>query len=246
MLPLAVYGYFQNGSSIAYICRVANNKPAGQPARRALPAADRALGLPAVVTSIDPDADITVVVETTDQGNDESEGPAPFTITIVENGQPVETFPNLTLSAGDRNATKVINATSTKVKIDIQLDKGADLSAMLDVMKPGSYALEKAPPAPGTEVTTVFMRGAYDPKTNAVAIPYYGTTPMYVVENVAPGTAYIDFLNAAITPAAGEVSSIRPIITRVGHLMRDAKFTGSKYRPTSMVFLFGSAPQPRQ
>ena len=148
MLPLAVYGYFQNGGSIAYICRVANNKPAGQPARRALPAADRALGLPAVVTSVEPDADITVVVETVDQGDSEGDGPAPFTLTIVEGGQAVETFPNLTLDAGDRNAAKVVNATSTKVKVDIQLEKGADLSAMLDVMKPGSYALEKAPPVP--------------------------------------------------------------------------------------------------
>jgi hypothetical protein len=69
-------------------------------------------------------------------------------------------------------------------------------------------ALEKAPPPPGTEVTTVFMRGAYDPKTNAVAIPYYGSTPMFVVENVAPGTAYIDFLNSAITPVGVQTQAV--------------------------------------
>jgi uncharacterized protein len=149
MLPLAVYGYFQNGGSIAYICRVANSKPAGEPARRALPAADRALGLPAVVTSIEPDADITVVVESADPGDDTAtDGPAPFTITIVEGGQAVETFPNLTLDGGDRNAAKVVNATSTKVKIAIDLDKGVDLSSMIDVMKPGAYPLEKLPPVP--------------------------------------------------------------------------------------------------
>ncbi|MDB5096751.1 MAG: hypothetical protein JWM80_1172 [Cyanobacteria bacterium RYN_339] len=76
-------------------------------------------------------------------------------------------------------------------------------------------ALEKAPPPPGTEVTTVFMRGAYDAKTNAVAIPYYGTTPMFVVENVAPGTAYIDFLNAAITPVGVQTQAVPnfPLLT---------------------------------
>jgi uncharacterized protein len=151
MLPLSVYGYFQNGGSIAYICRVANNKPAGQPAQRALPAADRALGLPAKVTSIAPDADITIVVETADTGAAPADGkgetgPAPFSITVVENGQAVESFSNLTLGAGDRNAAKVVNATSTKVKIDVQLDKGVDLSSQIELMKPGSYQLEKAAP----------------------------------------------------------------------------------------------------
>jgi phage tail sheath protein FI len=147
MLPLAVYGYFQNGGSIAYICRVANNKPAGEPARLALPAADRALGMPLAITSAEPDANITVVVETEDQADD-AEGPAPFKLVIVEDGEAVESFPNLTLGDGDRNAAKVVNATSTKVKIAIELDKGADLSSMLEVLKPGAYALEKAAPVP--------------------------------------------------------------------------------------------------
>jgi len=151
MLPLAVYGYFQNGGSIAYICRVANNKPAGKPAQAALPAADRTLGLPATVTSLEPDADITVLIETSDLGDADdaaSEGPAPFNLTVVEAGQTVESFPNLTLGAGDRNAATVVNATSTKIKIDIDLDDAVDLSSMIDVMKPGAYALEKAAPVP--------------------------------------------------------------------------------------------------
>ena len=145
MMPLSVYGYFQNGGSIAYICRVPNNKPAGVPAQRALPAADRALGLPVVVTSIEPDADITISVEPYDAGED-AEGPTPFTINVVEHGAVVESFENLTLDSGDRNAAKVVNATSTKVKVDVKLEKGVDLSAMLDVLKPGAYPLEKAAP----------------------------------------------------------------------------------------------------
>ena len=62
MLPLSVYGYFANGGSIAYICRVPNTEPAGAPATLALPASDRALGLPVKIESIEPDADIAVSV----------------------------------------------------------------------------------------------------------------------------------------------------------------------------------------
>ena len=147
MLPLSVYGYFQNGGSIAYICRVPNTEPAGEPAQRALPAADRALGLPMTVTSIEPDADITVVVESQDQGDDaDAAGPNPFTLTIVENGEEVESYPNLTFGSGPQNAATVVNGTSTRVKVDLGIDAKTDLSSMLDVLKPGAYPLEKAAP----------------------------------------------------------------------------------------------------
>jgi hypothetical protein len=148
VLPLSVYGYFQNGGAIAYVCRVPNNKPAGVSATRALPAADRALGLPLVVTSIEPDADITVSVEAFDGGADAADGPAPFTINLVERGEVVESFPNLTLDGGERNAATVMNATSKRVKVEVKLDKKADLSSLLDVLKPGLYPMEKAAPIP--------------------------------------------------------------------------------------------------
>jgi phage tail sheath protein FI len=148
MLPLAVYGYFQNGGSIAYICRVPNTKPAGEPAARALPAADRALGLPMVVESVEPDADITLRVTTDDAAGSEDDGPAPFSITVLEGGRAVESFDNLTLAPGDRNAASVINATSTRVKVTIDLDKGVDITSQLELLKPGNYPLEKAAPVP--------------------------------------------------------------------------------------------------
>src|SRR6478736_4637787 len=76
MLPISVYGYFQNGGAIAYICRVPNTEPAGEPATLALPAADRALGLPVAVESLEPDANITLNVFTDDAGDDDTDGPA--------------------------------------------------------------------------------------------------------------------------------------------------------------------------
>lgn len=146
MLPLSVYGYFQNGGNLAYIVRVPNSEPAGKPATLALPAADRALGLPLHVESIEPDADIAVAVAT-DEADPDGEGPATFTITIEEGGVPVETFPGLSLG-GDRDAATVMNATSTKVKVEVRLADDVDLSTQLELLKPGLFELEKAPRTP--------------------------------------------------------------------------------------------------
>ncbi len=78
MLPIAVRGYFDNGGTIAYIVRIPNTTPSGQPSQLALPAADRALGAPLDVTSIEPDARISVVVTSSDVGPDH-DGPTPST-----------------------------------------------------------------------------------------------------------------------------------------------------------------------
>jgi phage tail sheath protein FI len=149
MLPLSVYGYFQNGGSIAYIVRIPNTAPAGEPAQAALPAADRALGNPVSVTSVEPDADLTIAIEPVDSGGaDDGDEPAPFTLTVMEGGTAVESFPDLTVTPGDRNVETVVNAASTKIKVKVDLQKGTDLSGIIDVLKPGSYPLVPAAPVP--------------------------------------------------------------------------------------------------
>ena len=137
MLPLSVYGYFQNGGSIAYIVRIPNTAPAGQPATAELPSTDRALGHPLAITSVEPDAPLSIAIDPVDSGDDDSDGPAAFTLTVLEKGLPVEQFPDLTITPGDQNVEKVVNATSTKVKVKVHLDKGVDLSSLVDVLKPG-------------------------------------------------------------------------------------------------------------
>jgi uncharacterized protein len=148
VLPLAVYGYFANGGSIAYVCRVPNTEPAGKPATRALPAADRALGQPLVVESIEPDANLAIQIATDDSGDTTAEGPSSFTLTVLLGDEPVESYPKLDFGAGDTNVKTVINKTSTRIKVDIALDKAADLSGQLEVLKPGLYPLERAAPLP--------------------------------------------------------------------------------------------------
>jgi phage tail sheath protein FI len=147
VLPLSVYGYFANGGSIAYIVRIPNSEPSGKPARAELPAPDRALGLPIAVESLEPDADISIVVETNDGGGSDDE-PNPFNITVRSGGHDVESFENLTLGKGDRNVADVINKTSTKVKVEVLIDEATDLSGQIEVLRPGTYALAKAAPTP--------------------------------------------------------------------------------------------------
>jgi phage tail sheath protein FI len=161
MLPLSVYGYFQNGGTVAYISRVPHQAPSGKPATKALPAADRVLGEPVMVESQQPDADITIVVRSDEpETSGDAKGakaaddsPSPFRLTVVAGGKEVETFPNLTLDTVE----KVVNAAppaeegkpggSKYVKVKLgTVDKKADFTKMIDVMKPGTFQLEKVAP----------------------------------------------------------------------------------------------------
>ena len=144
VLPLSVYGYFANGGALAYIVRVPNTAPSGEPSRRELPAADRALGLPLAVESLEPDADLTLRVTTQDTDED---GPSPFTLDVLQGLEVVESFPDLTLGSGKRNVATVVNDTSTKIKVEVLLESKTDLSGQLELLKPGLYPLEKAAPS---------------------------------------------------------------------------------------------------
>jgi hypothetical protein len=145
ILPLSVYGYFANGGALAYIVRVPNTAPSGEPSRREIPAADRALGLPISVESQEPDADISIQVITDET---DEEGPSPFSIDVLSGSEVVESFTGLTRGQGKRHVATVVNETSTKIKINVLLDDKTDLSGQLEVLRPGVYPLEKATPTP--------------------------------------------------------------------------------------------------
>ena len=148
MLPMSVYGYFANGGSIAYICRIPNAQPSGQPATLELAAADRTLGNPLSIASVQPDALLSVQIaseEPPDGAKDTD--PSPFTLSVLEAGKVVESFPHLGFGGANDVAT-VVNKTSTKVKVTVNLDKKADLTGQLDILKPGTYPLQAAAPKP--------------------------------------------------------------------------------------------------
>src|SRR5690606_10677465 len=79
VLPLPVCGCCQTGGRTGYIVRIPSTQPAGEPATKALPAADRAPGAPVSVTSKEPDADLTLRVAPEES---DDEGPRPFTIEV--------------------------------------------------------------------------------------------------------------------------------------------------------------------
>lgn len=150
MLPISLYGYFQNGGSIVYVVRIPNTVAASEPSQVALPAADRALGNPLSISSIEPGATLTVAVEPVDVGDDGTDTvePAPFNLTVLEGDKPVESFSGLTVTKGDHNVETVVNAQSTRIKVKLDLEKDVDLAAVMDVLKPGTYPLVPAAPSP--------------------------------------------------------------------------------------------------
>ena len=190
VLPLSVYGYFQNGGSVAYIVRVANTVPAGEPALALLPASDRALGSPVTVTSVEADARITISVSPVDSADD-GDGPLPFDLSVLEGGAEVECFSGLTLTPGDRNVEKVVNASSTKVKVKVELDKGVDLSSLIDVMKPGSYPLVQAAPV-AVSVTGKKFSGSESARSGINGLALADEVTIVVVPDLVTATTRVD------------------------------------------------------
>jgi hypothetical protein len=147
-----------------------------------LPAADRALGSPLQVESVDPDADIAIDISTDDAGEDAEEGPSTFTLTVLLGGEPVEEYPNLTFG-GDRDVKTVVNEASTKVKVKLDLEKGVDLSKQLELLKPGQYQLAKAEPRKVT-VTGRKFAGSESARTGINGLAIADDVTMVVVPDL--------------------------------------------------------------
>ncbi|MBT0768219.1 phage tail sheath family protein [Kineosporia sp. J2-2] len=145
MLPLSVYAYFQNGGNLAYIVRVPHTAPAGAPSSIALPAADRALGAPLSIESLEPDAQLSVSVHPEEPA--EPDGPVTFRLEVHEGGETVESYSGLTLDGAGEAGTQV-NGTSTRVKVKVEVSADADLATQLELLRPGHYELLQAQPVP--------------------------------------------------------------------------------------------------
>lgn len=145
MLPLSVYGFFNNGGSMAYIVRIPHTEPADEPGQLGLTSGDRALGPAVEFTTTESNADITVSIspEPAADGADDDAVPT-FEVVINEDGDDEpETYTGVTLGGiGDS-----INGTSTKVKVETKIDLD-QLAADLQTMPTGTFAIEKAAPIP--------------------------------------------------------------------------------------------------
>ena len=147
MLPHSVYGYFNNGGSIAYIVRVPNTEPATTAGTLALPSGDRTLGPAVEFTTVEPNATVSVSVSPEAVADDAPEDTQPtFRIDVVEGGKVVESFDKLTID----KVESTVNATSTKVKVATKIDLASltNLDPDLALLQAGTYAIEPAPATP--------------------------------------------------------------------------------------------------
>jgi phage tail sheath protein FI len=148
MLPHAVYGYFNNGGSMAYIVRVPNTEPAEEPSTLELASTDNALGKAIEVTTKEPDKErkIAIAIEAAEVEDDEA--PEAFNLIVVEAGQTAERYDNVTLAAGDTNVETVVNAASTRVQVatKVQISDAAVLAAA--ALKPGLFPMVAPAPLP--------------------------------------------------------------------------------------------------
>jgi phage tail sheath protein FI len=144
MLPHSVYGYFNNGGSMAYIVRVPHTEPSKEPGQLALTSGDRALGPALEFTAVEANADVSVSVTpeppAADAGDD---SPPTYRVDVVEGRETVESFPGVTLGG----AADAINKTSTRVKVATKIDVD-QLAADLRTIPTGTFAIVPAPATP--------------------------------------------------------------------------------------------------
>ena len=143
MLPHSVYGYFNNGGSMAYIVRIPNTVPSEESGQLALTAGDRALGPAVEFTTVEPNADVTVTVTSEPAAGDDDDAVPTFEVRISGGDGEPEVFSGVTLGGID----KAINGTSTKVKVETKIDVD-QLAADLQTLPTGSFAIEPAAPTP--------------------------------------------------------------------------------------------------
>jgi uncharacterized protein len=137
VLPHAVYGYFNNGGGVCYVCRIPHSRGGSSGPRKALPAGSNAELETLEVRALEGAASAEVTIEP--QGN-EGEPPSSFTLKVRVGGQDVETFPNLTFGRGSRNVETVVNGESKFVRVKAPAVSGVSLADRIPAA--GIYPLE--------------------------------------------------------------------------------------------------------
>jgi len=123
-LAHAVYGYFQNGGTIAYVVRIGSDAGA-QPAARGELTAGAGKQLPYRVQALEAGTagnDVSVEIQ-----HPEGEGASDdaFTIVVKRGNKVEETFPDLTTKKGKQNAVQVVNAQSKLIRLEEATSGGA-------------------------------------------------------------------------------------------------------------------------
>ncbi len=135
-LAHSVYGFFQNGGSLAWIVRVGADGGGATAPRAALPAAtDKDVEAFRVVALDGVDDPVTVELAEEEPAATSKDGDATYKLT-VKAGSETEVHEGLTLKKGRANIATKVNAASSKVRVE-------EVSASLPETRvaTGSYAL---------------------------------------------------------------------------------------------------------
>ncbi|MBX9243968.1 phage tail sheath family protein [Actinotalea ferrariae] len=142
LLPYAVQGFFLNGGAQCFVVRVPRDDAA--PEAVVGTAAD-----PQVesfrVEAIEPVPNLQVVVERPGPAGEGQEPPQEFTLRVLRDGRQLEEFGGLTFGRGGRNAEKVVNETSTAVRVSVRQQAGA--AGVERLPAAGTFALQRSPSA---------------------------------------------------------------------------------------------------
>jgi phage tail sheath protein FI len=138
MLPHAVYGFFANGGGKCFIVRIPSATN-GQRPQAVINSAQRGDLESLRVEALTPDAQLEVVVDRPGPAEEGAEPPQEFTLRIMEGGQQQEEFPGLTLGRGSRGAERVVNETSSRIRIQVQSQPGVSVLDRLPAA--GAYVL---------------------------------------------------------------------------------------------------------
>jgi phage tail sheath protein FI len=167
MLPHAVRGFFENGGSAAYICRIpgatGENGDGGRPTLT-LPTADNPQNLSMRLSAVDPGAnlEVEVVPPPAPAEGEGTEGASPnggeYTLRVYQAGTLREELGGLQFSGRSaRTVEKTVNDRSKFIRIELQPLQGASLAERVPAA--GRYTLQ-APPVSAISVTPADLVGS--------------------------------------------------------------------------------------
>jgi uncharacterized protein len=172
VLPHAVRGFFENGGSAAYICRIPGTNGsdgAGKPTLT-LPAADNPQTPSMQLSAVDPRANLEVEVvppappaAAEGGGEPTGNGGGDYTLRVYEGGQLREELGGIQFSGRSAKAVeKTVNERSKFLRIEMQPVQGASLAERTPAA--GRYTLE-APPVSTVSVTPADLVGNENDRT---------------------------------------------------------------------------------
>ncbi|MEV6491077.1 phage tail sheath C-terminal domain-containing protein [Actinoplanes sp. NPDC051633] len=176
MLPHAVRGFFENGGSAAYICRIPGGNGAngnGGAPTAVLPAADNPQTPSLQLTARDPGANLEVEVVPPQaqtpaegdgaEGGSGNGGGGDYTLRVFEGGQLREEIGGLQFTGrSTRTVERAVNERSKFLKLDMQPVQGTSLAERTPAA--GRYTLQ-APPVSAVEVTPADLVGSEADRT---------------------------------------------------------------------------------